>query len=60
MNMDEIKAIARMRGMNPGRLKKVDLIRTMQREEGNESCFQTRQTDVCDQEECLWREDCLK
>ena len=48
MDKDEIKKIARMRGMNPGRLKKVDLIRTMQRDEDNESSFQTGQTDGCD------------
>ena len=61
MNMNEVKQIARSRGLNPGRMKKADLIRTMQREEGNESCFfQTGQADVCDQGQCLWREDCLK
>ena len=60
MNMNEVKQIARSRGLNPGRMKKADLIRTMQREEGNESCFQTGQVDVCDQGQCLWREDCLK
>lgn len=60
MNMNEIKEIARMRGVNPGRLKKIDLIRTMQRDEGNGSCFQTGQADVCDQGQCLWRGDCLK
>ncbi len=60
MDKDEIKKIARMRGMNPGRLKKVDLIRTMQRDEDNESSFQTGQTDGCDQGQCLWHGDCLK
>jgi len=60
MNMNEVKQIARSRGLSPGRLKKVDLIRTMQREEGNASCFQTSQADACDQDQCLWREDCLK
>ena len=60
MNMNEIKQIARSRGLHPGRLKKVDLIRTIQREEGNESCFQTGRAGVCDQGQCLWREDCLK
>mgnify|MGYP001826822916 CR=1 FL=1 len=60
MNMYEIKEIAKSRGLIPGRLKKADLIRTMQREEGNESCFQTGQADVCDQDQCLWRSDCLK
>ena len=60
MNMNEIKEIASLRGVNPGRLKKADLVRTLQREEGNESCFQTNQADGCDQGQCLWREDCLK
>ncbi len=60
MNMNEIKAIARLRGLNPGRLKKVDLVHTIQREEGNESCFLTGQADACNQGQCLWREDCLK
>lgn len=60
MNMNEIREIARTRGVNPGRLRKVDLIRAVQREEGNESCFQTGKVDVCDQGQCLWRQDCLK
>ncbi len=60
MNMKEIKEIAKSRGLSPGSLKKIDLIRTMQREEGNESCFQTGQAEVCEQNQCLWRQDCLK
>ena len=60
MDIDLIKAIARNRGLNPERLNKVDLIRAMQREEGNESCFQTGKTEGCDQRQCLWREDCLQ
>ena len=60
MNMNEIKKIARSRNLNPGHLKKVDLIRAIQNEEGNESCFQTGQAEVCGQDQCLWREDCLK
>jgi hypothetical protein len=60
MEIDLIKAIARNRGLNPERLNKVDLIRAIQREEGNESCFQTGQAEGCDQGQCLWREDCLQ
>jgi len=60
MHMDEIKNIARSRGLNPGRLKKVDLVRAIQNKEGNESCFQTGQAGECGQDQCLWREDCLK
>jgi hypothetical protein len=60
MNMNVIKEIARLRGVNPGRLKKVDLVRAIQREEGNESCFHTGQAHECEQDQCLWRGDCLK
>ena len=60
MNMNEVKHIARDRGLKPGRLKKVDLIRAIQKEEGNESCFRTGKADWCDQDQCLWRTDCLQ
>ena len=60
MHMNEIKHIARDRGVTPGRLKKVDLVRAIQKAEGNTSCFRTDQADGCDQGQCLWREDCLK
>jgi hypothetical protein len=60
MHMNEIKQIARDHGLKPGRLKKVDLVRTIQTEEGNASCFRTGQADTCGQGHCLWREDCLQ
>ena len=60
MNMNEIKHIARSRGLQPGRLKKVDLIRAIQQDEGNESCFRTDKADSCGQDQCLWRTDCLQ
>jgi hypothetical protein len=60
MNMNEIKQIARDRGLQPGRLKKIDLIRAIQKDEGNESCFRTDRADGCDQDQCLWRADCLR
>lgn len=60
MNMNEIKHIARSRGLKPGQLKKVDLIRAIQEQEGNESCFRTDRADGCDQLQCLWRTDCLR
>ena len=60
MHMTEIKQIARDRGLKPGRLKKVDLVRAIQKAEGNASCFRTSQADGCDQVQCLWREDCLQ
>lgn len=59
MNLQIIRDIARERGFHPGRLTKIDLIRCIQREEGNFDCYGTALTGYCDQHVCLWREDCL-
>ncbi len=59
MNVQEVRNIARKRGVNPGRMKKDDLIRAIQRAEGNFDCFGTATEEECDQESCAWREDCF-
>ena len=56
--MQEIRAIAKRGGIKPGRATKAQLIRQIQRGEGNFDCFGTAQAD-CDQGACLWRSDCL-
>jgi len=38
---------------------KKELIRTIQKKEGNYDCFGTSK-DYCDQEDCCWRTDCVK
>jgi hypothetical protein len=58
MKMSDIQGIARERGVTPGRLAKVDLVRTLQQAEGNADCFQAGQVDSCGQEGCLWRAAC--
>lgn len=58
MNMHEIKAMARQRGIKPGNMNKAELIRTIQREEGNSPCYNTGKAEVCGQTACLWRDDC--
>ena len=60
MNMQEIRALARERGITPGRTTKVALIRTIQQQEGNFDCFATARDGICDQEHCLWRGDCFR
>lgn len=42
------------------RLSKKDLIKTIQRTEGNFDCFGTTKRNTCDQDSCLWRSDCIK
>jgi hypothetical protein len=59
MNLAQIKAVARDRGVKPGRMKKAELVRALQLAEGNVECFVTGQADSCGQQECLWREDCV-
>ncbi len=60
MNMTEIRTIAKERGVNSAKLRKVELIRTIQAEEHNETCFATEYVKECGQMECLWRADCEK
>jgi hypothetical protein len=59
MEMKEIRSIARKRGIAPGRMGKEEIIRAIQRAEGNFDCYGTATEEVCDQEGCLWREDCF-
>lgn len=59
MKMEEIRSIAKLHGINPAKLSKADLIRSIQISEGNFDCFATACNGECDQAGCLWREDCL-
>ena len=58
MVVKEIKAIAKKMGISVGKMKKADLIRTIQETEGNTPCFQTGNMETCGQENCCWRSDC--
>jgi len=58
MKVAEVRAIAAQRGIQAGKKKKGELIRTIQETEGNDACFETGKADVCNQTKCLWREDC--
>jgi len=58
MHIQTIRSIAKEHGIKSGRQTKADLIRTIQRQEGNFDCFGTA-FDYCDQLACSWRDDCL-
>ena len=58
MTVKEIKGIAKKMGLQAGRMKKADLVRTIQAAEGNTPCFQTGAASSCGQDNCLWRSDC--
>ncbi len=59
MKIQRIREIARHQGLDPGKAEKVELIRTIQRKEGNFDCFAAAHEGVCDQGDCLWRTDCF-
>ena len=60
MKLQEIKEIAKRNGIKAGKMNKTELIRTVQRVEGNNDCFATPYVSDCNQINCLWREDCMK
>ncbi len=59
MVMQEIRDMARDIGIKPGRMSKINLVRTIQQTEGNFACFVTSMSGDCAQDGCLWRGDCL-
>jgi len=59
MIIKDIQNIALTMNLEPGKLNKTDLIRLIQKEEGNNECYATPEVSSCGQEDCLWRSDCL-
>ncbi len=59
MNLRDIQAIALARGVKAVKMRKGDLIRAIQKAEGNFECFESDKRWNCDQFNCLWREDCV-
>mgnify|MGYP000480584205 CR=1 FL=1 len=58
MNMQQVRAIAKERGVKVGKMKKFELIREIQSQEGNLACYATDVDGSCDQLACTWRDDC--
>lgn len=58
MKLQEIKGIAKSRGLQTGKMKKNEIVRAIQVDEGNIPCFDTGKAAECGQLNCLWREDC--
>jgi hypothetical protein len=58
MRVVEIREIAKENGIKTGKMKKAELVRAIQANEGNNACFQTGIVS-CDQLECSWRSDCI-
>lgn len=58
MKLSEVREIATQLGLELGRMKKSELIRSIQTAEGNFACYNTGMVRVCGQKCCLWRTDC--
>jgi hypothetical protein len=59
MKMAEIRGMAKNRfNINSVGMSKTELVRKIQTAEGNFACFRTAEK-TCDQEKCLWLDDCV-
>ena len=57
MTLKDIRELARQQGVkNYSKMKKAELIRAVQTQEGNAPCFQA--ISDCRENDCLWRSDC--
>ncbi len=59
MEMKQIRKIAKKHGIKTEKMNKEDIIRAIQRAEGNFDCFGSALAGECSESECLWRKDCL-
>jgi hypothetical protein len=59
VKIEEICTIAKSHSINPSKLSKTELIKSIQTNEGNYDCFSTAYGGACDQVRCSWREDCF-
>jgi hypothetical protein len=59
MKIQRVRSIAKTKGVNSSRMSKGEIIRAVQEAEGNFPCFGTARDGFCDQEDCMWKEDCL-
>lgn len=59
MKIQDLRTIAKQKGVNSARMNKGDIIRAIQEAEGNFPCFGSAYTGYCDQSECVWRPECI-
>ncbi|MBN1307977.1 MAG: hypothetical protein JXA18_08680 [Chitinispirillaceae bacterium] len=58
MDITMVREKAKALGIKTARKNTTDLIKSIQKAEGNFPCFKTA-NGFCDQVDCLWRTDCL-
>lgn len=60
MNLKELREMTKIYGIKASKMKKDELIKALQRAEGNFDCFGSALSGDCSQEDCLWRSDCIE
>jgi hypothetical protein len=60
MNFNELRKMAKRMSISTYRVKKSDIIHSIQRAENNIQCFGTQRVEYCCEHVCLWRNDCVK
>lgn len=58
MTFAQIKQIASEHGIRVVGVKKTDIVRAIQRQEGNDACFSSGKASKCGQQNCLWLSAC--
>jgi len=58
MKLEVIKSIAQLYSIKVNKMKKAELVKAIQRAEGNEQCFEAGKSATCGQIGCSWREIC--
>lgn len=56
MKLEEVRKIARQKGVKAAKLKKGEIIRAIQMAEGYSPCFEMQKS--CSQNRCLWKTAC--
>jgi len=59
MKINEVKEKAKALGINCGKMKKTELIHSIQEAEGSTPCFGTSNGN-CQYTDCCFMEDCMK
>lgn len=59
MRMSEVRAKAKAVGLDPGKMKKTELICAIQKAEGFTVCFGSGRPD-CPYTDCCFRSDCIE
>lgn len=59
IHINEVRKIAKTYGIASLKMKKTEMIRAIQKAEGNFDCYGNAVNGYCDQKACLWYDDCM-